>query len=279
MLPTLPRDASDRNRTSPFAFTGNKFEFRAVGSSQAIARPNAYVNVAVAESIDYVATEIEKKLKGGKDLHAAINIVVKEVLADNMKVVWNGDNYTKEWHAEAAKRGLPNLRNTVDAVQSLHDKDIVKLLSTYGVLSEDEVSSRHTIMLENYIKTINIEALTASNIARQQLLPASLKYQHQLAETANATKAAGIKGGGAAEKGLKEVAELTLTLAEAIDELDKTREEADSHGGDHTKHATYYRDEVVPAMLKVREAADALELIVDDQLWPLPKYREMLFVY
>jgi glutamine synthetase len=279
MLPTLPRDASDRNRTSPFAFTGNKFEFRAVGSSQAIARPNSYVNVAVAESIDYVATELEKKLKGGKDLHAAINIVVKEVLADNMKVVWNGDNYTKEWHAEAAKRGLPNLRNTVDAVQSLHDKDIVKLLSTYGVLSEDEVSSRHTIMLENYIKTINIEALTASNIARQQLLPASLKYQHQLAETANATKAAGIKGGGAAEMGLKEVAELTLTLAEAIDVLDKTREEADSHGGDHAKHATYYRDEVVPAMLKVREAADALELIVDDQLWPLPKYREMLFVY
>jgi glutamine synthetase len=279
MLPTLPRDASDRNRTSPFAFTGNKFEFRAVGSSQAIARPNAYVNVAVAESIDYVATELEKKLKGGKDLHAAINIVVKEVLADNMKVVWNGDNYTKEWHAEAAKRGLPNLRNTVDAVHSLHDKDIIKLFSTYGVLSEEEVSSRHTIMLENYIKTINIEALTASNIARQQLLPASLKYQHQLAETANATKAAGIKGGGAAEMGLKEVAELTLTLAEAIDVLDKTREEADSHGGDHAKHATYYRDEVVPAMLKVREAADALELIVDDQLWPLPKYREMLFVY
>jgi glutamine synthetase len=279
MLPTLPRDASDRNRTSPFAFTGNKFEFRAVGSSQAIARPNSYVNVAVAESIDHVATELEKKMKAGKDLHAAINIVVKEVFAENMKVVWNGDGYTKEWHAEAAKRGLPNLRNTVDAVQSLHDKDIVKLFSTYGVLSEEEVSSRHTIMLENYIKTINIEALTASNIARQQLLPAALKYQLQLAETVNATKAAGVKGAGAADKGLKEVAELTAALAEAIDELDKTRAEADEHGGDHSKHATYYRDEIVPAMLKVREAADALELIVDDQLWPLPKYREMLFVY
>jgi glutamine synthetase len=279
MLPTLPRDASDRNRTSPFAFTGNKFEFRAVGSSQAIARPNSYVNVAVAESIDYVATELEKKLKSGKDLHAAINIVVKEVFAENMKVVWNGDGYTKEWHAEAAKRGLPNLRNTVDAVQSLHDKDIIKLFSTYGVLSEDEVASRHVIMLENYIKTINIEALTASNIARQQLLPAALKYQLQLAETVNATKAAGVKGAGAADKSLKEVAELTAALAEAIDELDKSRTEADGHGGDHSKHAAYYRDEIVPAMLKVREAADALELIVDDQLWPLPKYREMLFVY
>jgi len=279
MLPTLPRDASDRNRTSPFAFTGNKFEFRAVGSSQAIARPNSYLNVAVAESIDYVATELEKKLKSGKDLHAAINIVVKDVLAENQRVIWNGDNYTKEWHAEAAKRGLPNLRNTVDAVESLEDKDIIKLLSTYGVLSEEEVSSRHTIMLENYIKTINIEALTASNIARQQLLPASLKYQLQLADTVNATKAAGVKTAAAAEKGLKEVAGLTAALAEAIDELDKTRAEADEHGGDHSKHAKYTRDEVVPAMLKVREAADALELLVDDELWPLPKYREMLFVY
>ncbi|HEV3029621.1 MAG TPA: glutamine synthetase III [Planctomycetota bacterium] len=280
MLPTLPRDASDRNRTSPFAFTGNKFEFRAVGSSQAIARPNAYLNVAVAESIDHVATEIEKKLKGGKDLHAAINVVVKEVLAENQDVVWNGDNYTKEWHTEAAKRGLPNLKNTVDAVNALHDKDIVKMLGAYGVLSEEEVSSRHTVMLENYIKTINIEALTASNIARQQILPASLKYQLQLAETVNATKAAS-KGASAAaaEMGLKEVSELTAALAEAIEDLDKTRAKADGHNGDHSKHAEYYRDEVVPAMLKVRESADALELLVDDQLWPLPKYREMLFVY
>src|SRR6185503_16312690 len=205
-LPTLPRDASDRNRTSPFAFTGNKFEFRAVGSSQAIARPNTFLNSAVAESLDFVATELEKKLKGGKDLHAAINAVVKEVLGANLKVIWNGDNYTKEWHEEAAKRGLPNLKNTVDAVQVMHDKDVVKLLSDYAVLTEEEVSSRHTIMLENYIKTINIEALTASNIARQQILPAALKYQLQLAETATATKAASKKANAsAAEKGLEEV--------------------------------------------------------------------------
>jgi len=277
ILPILPRDASDRNRTSPFAFTGNKFEFRAVGSSQAIARPNSYLNCAVAESLDFVATELEKKLKGGKDLHAAINAVVKEFLAENQRVIWNGDNYTKEWHDEAAKRGLPNLKNTVDAVAVLEDKDVVKLLSEYGVLSEEEVSSRHTIFLENYIKTINIEALTASNIARQQLLPAALKYQLQLAETVNATKAAGVKSGGAAEKGLKEVAELTASLAEAIEELDEQR--GHEAAGDHTKHAKHFRDKVIPAMNKVREAADALELIVDDQLWPLPKYREMLFVY
>ncbi len=279
-LPTLPRDASDRNRTSPFAFTGNKFEFRAVGSSQAIARPNTFLNAAVAESLDFVATELEKKLKGGKDLHGAINAVVKDVLAANLKVIWNGDNYTKEWHAEAEKRGLPNLKNTVDAVQVLHDKDVVKLLSEYGVLSEEEISSRHTIMLENYIKTINIEALTASNIARQQILPAALKYQLQLAETANATKAASKKANAsAAEKGLEEVSALTAALADAVAELDKAREGADSANGDHSKHAKYYRDKVVTAMGKVRDAADALELLVDDQLWPLPKYREMLFVY
>src|SRR5262249_37419862 len=157
----------------------NKFEFRAVGGSQAIARPNTYLNAAVAESLDAVATELEKKIKGGKSLHDAINLVVKETLAANLKVIWNGDNNIKEWHEQAAKRGLPNVKNTVDAVQGLHDKDVVKMLEGYGILSEEEVASRHTIMLENYIKTINIEALTTSAIARQQLLPASLKYQHQ----------------------------------------------------------------------------------------------------
>ncbi|MBV8881075.1 MAG: hypothetical protein JO332_13990 [Planctomycetaceae bacterium] len=276
ILPTLPRDASDRNRTSPFAFTGNKFEFRAVGSSQAIGRPNAYLNTAVAESLDYVATELEKKLKSGKDLHAAINIVVKDVLAENEDVIWNGDGYTQEWQKEAAKRGLPNLKNTIDAVAVLEDKDVVKLLADYGVLSEGETASRHVIMLENYIKTINIEALTASNIARQQLLPAALKYQLQLAETVNASKAAGAKS-AAAEKSLKEVVALTTSLAEAIEELDEQR--AHEASGDHEKHAKHFRDKVIPAMNKVRESADALELIVDDQLWPLPKYREMLFVY
>jgi glutamine synthetase len=278
-VPEVARDNTDRNRTSPFAFTGNKFEFRAVGGSQAIARPNTFLNTIVAESLDYVATELEKKLKGGKDLHAAINTVVKETLAANLKVIWNGDNYTKEWHDEAAKRGLPNLKNTVDAVQVLHEKDVVKMLGDYGVLNEGEVASRHTIMLENYIKTINIEALMSSNIARQQLLPAALKYQLQLAETVNATKAASKKASAAAaEKGLEEVSALTAALQEAVEDLDKVRED-DHANGDHTKHAKHYRDKVVPAMGKVREAADALELLVDDTLWPLPKYREMLFVY
>jgi glutamine synthetase len=279
-LPTLPRDASDRNRTSPFAFTGNKFEFRAVGGSQAIARPNTYLNVAVAESLDYVATELEKKIKGGKDLHAAINTVVKETLAANQKVIWNGDNYIKEWHEEAEKRGLPNLKNTVDAVQVLRDPAVVQMLSKNGVLSDEEVSSRYNIMLENYIKTISIEALTASNIARQQILPAALRYQKDLSETVIGTKnASGKAPAKAAEMELEEVAVLTTKLAEAIRALDKAKDKADSHHGDVSGHAKFYRDEVIPAMTKVREAADGLELVVDDSLWPLPKYREMLFIY
>jgi glutamine synthetase len=278
-LPTLPRDASDRNRTSPFAFTGNKFEFRAVGSSQAIARPNTFLNVAVAESLDHVATELEKKLKGGKDLHEALNAVVRDVLKENQAVIWNGDNYTKEWHQEAAKRGLPNHKNTVDAVDVLHEKDVVKLLAQYGVLSEQETASRHTVMLENYIKTINIEALLTSNIARQQILPSVLKYQGQLAQTVVATKGAGVKDAAAAEGELKEVAALAAKLSDAIGKLDEVRAAADDIHGDHGKHAKHYRDKVVPAMGAVREAADALELIVDDSIWPLPKYREMLFIY
>jgi glutamine synthetase len=279
-LPTLPRDASDRNRTSPFAFTGNKFEFRAVGGSQAIARPNTYLNASVAESLDYVATELEKKISSGKSLHDAINLVVKEVLSANLRVIWNGDNYIKEWHEEAEKRGLPNLKNTVDAVQVLHDKDVVEMLGKYGVLNSEEVSSRHTIMLENYIKTINIEALTASNIARQMLLPAALKYQLHLAETVNATKAASKDADtSAAEASLKKVSGFTSSLYKDLEELDKARDAADTIHGDHVHHAKHYRDKVVAAMGKVREAADALELLVDDQLWPLPKYREMLFVY
>jgi glutamine synthetase len=278
VLPTLPRDASDRNRTSPFAFTGNKFEFRAVGSSQNIARPNTFLNAAVADSLNHVADELLKKTKGGKDLHAAVNAVVKETLAANLRVVWNGDNYTKEWHAEAEKRGLPNLRNTVDAVEVLGDKDVAKLLSGLGILSADEVSSREVILLENYIKTINIEALVTSTMARQQILPGALRFQKEVAEAAVATKAAGIKG-GAADGLLKQVAGLTSELADAIDALDDARNAADDVHGDHAKHAKHYRDKVIPAMAEVRKAADALELVVNDEIWPLPKYREMLFIY
>jgi glutamine synthetase len=271
-LPNLPRDASDRNRTSPFAFTGNKFEFRAVGSSQNIAKPNTFLNLAVAESLDYVAGELEKRIAKKK--------VVQEVLEENSRVVYNGDNYTKEWHAEAEKRGLPNLRNTVDALTVLADKDIVELFKKYKVLTAEEVGARQTIAYEIYCKTINIEALLTATIAKQQILPAALKYQKSVADTIVSTKAA-VKNAStaAAESVLSEIGELTGALANAISALEKVHEKADDHHGDPSAHAKAFRDKVIPAMNEVRAAADALENDVDDLLWPLPKYRELLFVY
>ena len=278
-LPSLPRDASDRNRTSPFAFTGNKFEFRAVGSSQNIARPMAYLNTAVAESLDYVATQIEARMKGGKNLRDALQAVVQETLAENQRIIFNGDNYTREWYMEAEKRGLPNLRNSVDATSVLREPEIVQLFSKYAVLTEEELSSRHTVSLEQYVKTINIEALMTSTIATQTILPAAFKYQHQLAETAARTREAMPGGGTTPNAVLSKVSELAKELWESIAKLDSVRTEADAHHGDVTAHARFYRDRVVPAMEATRLAADALELIVDDTIWPLPKYREMLFVY
>jgi glutamine synthetase len=277
-LPKLPRDTSDRNRTSPFAFTGNKFEFRAVGSSATIARPMAYLNTIVADSVDHLANELEKRMKGGQTLQDAVKVVVQETLAAHQAVIFNGDNYTKEWHVEAERRGLPNLRNSVDAVTVLAQKDVVELFSRYGVFTEEELNARYKVMLEQYVKTINIEALLTSNLALQNILPASLRYQSELAHTVLRTREAGAAVAGA-ESTLKEVAELTTRLKDAADKLDKVRGEADNHHGDGLEHARFYRDRVIPVMDSVRAAADALEGVVDDGHWPLPKYREMLFLY
>jgi glutamine synthetase len=279
-LPTLPRDASDRNRTSPFAFTGNKFEFRAVGSSQNISKPNALLNLITAESLDAVATELEKKLAKKKSLHDAVNEVVQETLEANQKVIWNGDNYTKEWHAEAEKRGLPNNKNTIDALAVLGDKDVSELFKKYKVLTPEEVTARQHIGYEQYVKTINIEALQTAAIAKQQILPAALRYQKEIADAVVASKSAS-KGSStaAAEEVLSELGELTAKLSNAIAALEKAHAKVDEHGGDPGSHAKSYRDKVIPAMNDVRAAADALEGVVADDLWPLPKYRELLFVY
>jgi len=279
-LPTIPRDDSDRNRTSPFAFTGNKFEFRAVGSSQNIAKPNTYLNTIVADALSALSDGIEKLVKGGKSLHDAVQQVVQETLAENQKVLYNGDNYTKEWNQEAEKRGLPNLRNTLDAAAVLVEPETKSLFSRHGVFTEEELQSRHTILLETYIKTLNIEALLTSNLARTMILPAVMKYQGEVAQAIEATRDV-LKGAELRpeEDQLRDLTERAGRLKESIDKLDKVRAEADSHHSDHPGHAKFYRDRVLPAMEEVREHADALELMVDDAAWPLPKYREMLFVY
>lgn len=274
-LPKLPRDAGDRNRTSPFAFTGNKFEFRACGSSQSIAGPNTVLNTIVAESLDYVATKLEAAIKGGKDFNKAVHDLVVEIIKEHKKVIFNGNNYSEEWHKEAEKRGLPNFKNTVDALPFFITKESVDVFTKYKVLTKDEVHSRYEIFLEAYNKAINIEAQLTATIAKTQILPAAIAYQGLVANSINAAKIAGATV-GAQEGLLKELATLISDLDTKITALVKV---ADHHAaGDALAHAKYYRDTVLPAQNAVRAIADKLETIVSDELWPLPTYREMLFI-
>jgi glutamine synthetase len=275
VLPKLPRDAGDRNRTSPFAFTGNKFEFRAVGGSQSIAGPNTVLNTIVAESLDYVATSLEKATQGGKDLNKAIQELLPAIIKESKKVVFNGDNYTEEWHKEAEKRGLPNQRNSVDSLPVIIRKDSVDLFTKYRVYNERELHSRFNILAEGYVKTVTIEGSTMSMMARTMMLPAALRYQGEVAQAVNATKAAGVKTDAQAE--------LLSSLAGTIGEFQKATADLDHalahHAeGDAYAHAKHARDQVLPAMVKLRTLGDKLEGMVADDLWPLPTYREMLFI-
>jgi len=276
VLPKLPRDAGDRNRTSPFAFTGNKFEFRAVGGSQSIGGPNTVLNTIVAESLDYVATYLENAVKAqGKDLNRAIQEVLTAMLKESKKVIFNGDNYTEEWHQEAERRGLPNLKNTVDCLPVITRKDTIDLLTKYKVYSERELQSRLTILSENYVKTVNIEGQLMSLMARTQILPACLRYQAEVAQAVNATKAAGVENGAQVEL-LKSLTKTISDFQSATAALDKSLAH---HGdGDPYAHARSMRDQVLPAMTVVRSAGDKLETMVADDHWPLPTYREMLFI-
>ncbi len=275
-LPTLPRDAGDRNRTSPFAFTGNKFEFRAVGSSQSIAGPQVVLNTIVAESLDEIATHLENAVKGGKKLHDEIQALLSKIVAESKKVIFNGDNYTAAWHAEAEKRGLPNRRNAIDSLPDLISPKSVALFGKYGVLSERELHSRYEILLENYIKTINIEAGLTAQIAIRQILPAALRYQGEVGQSIGALKAAGAEA-PASQKAL--LSELTKTIDELQTSAAKLNSAMEHHaGGDTLSHAKHSRDAIIPAMTAVRAAGDKLEGIVADDLWPLPTYQEMLFI-
>lgn len=279
-LPMLPRDDSDRNRTSPFAFTGNKFEFRAVGSSQSIAWPNTILNAIVADSLDYMATQIEKLTKSGTKLDDAINQVVKETLTENERILFNGDNYSQDWHNEAEKRGLPNLKSTIEALPALVEDDAKKLFAQYGILQEDELVSRYNIMLEGYCKTINVEALLTANIATTMILPAAIEYQNRIATAVVQTKQA-ISGINltSQEAMLRELAEKVNKLRESIELLESLRHKSNDDDSDLAAHAKFYQNKVIPAMNDVRTVSDELEMIVDDSLWPLPKFREMLYIY
>ena len=187
VLPKLPKDAGDRNRTSPFAFTGNKFEFRAVGGSQSIAGPNTVLNTIVAESLDYIATHLDKAVAANKDFNKAVQEVLPAIIKESKKVLFGGDNYAAEWHQEAESRGLPNLRNTVDALPIILRKDSVELFGKYRVYSERELQSRQAILAENYVKTVNVEGRLTSSMARTMILPAAIRYQTEIAQAVAAT--------------------------------------------------------------------------------------------
>ena len=276
-LPPLPKDAGDRNRTSPFAFTGNKFEFRAVGSSQSVAGPIVILNTIVAESLDYVATALEKRTKGNPaKLNAAVQDLLRDMVRECKPVIFNGDNYSSEWHAEANRRGLLNLRNTVDAIAAaMSNSDYEALFEKYGVLTRREFRSRNEIYLERYCKDINTEARLCQRIASQILLPAGHRHQGELASAAAAMLAAGLRRVDTTF--LQRLTDRVAALEKSVDRLEKALAHPGERGGT-LAHARHYRDEIVPAMLEVRNAADALEPVVADDIWPLPTYQEMLFL-
>jgi glutamine synthetase len=272
-LPKLPRDAGDRNRTSPFAFTGNRFEFRAVGSSQSIGDPLTALNTIIADSCDYIATKLETAIAGGKKLNAAIQDVLAEIMKDHGAVCFDGNGYSTEWHQEAEKRGLPNFRTAVDALPVLETKEVIAVFDKYKVLSPRELHARYEIYLEQYVKTVNVEAKLTTKMAKTSIFPAASAYQRELAKTATAVKEAGLTPDTTV---LKQVTDLVGKLQSSIAAL----ETATAHHGaaDVLAEAKHYGTAILPAMLKVREAADALEAIVDDDLWPLPTFQEILFI-
>jgi glutamine synthetase len=265
VLPPMPLHGGDRNRTSPFAFTGNKFEFRALGSNASPAWPNTVLNTIVAESVDELTEKLKTALKGsGATLEKAVTSVVKDVWAANKQIVFDGDGYSEAWHKEAEKRGLANLRTTPDALPWLIDKQTVAAFKKYKVLSKRELESRYEVFTEQYVMNINIEGETAASIGRTMVLPAAVRYLSELRDSGLDELV------GEIEPLVKELHFAQLKLEDA--NLDE------NHPEGAQKEAVYMRDVVIPAMEDVRDVADRLEKLVADDLWPLPKYAEMLFI-
>jgi glutamine synthetase len=262
ILPPLPLHGGDRNRTSPFAFTGNKFEFRTLGSSSSLGLPNTVLNTIAAEAIDEMSDLLEAKVAAGASVDEAVTEIVRDSYTANRRIVFSGDNYTEEWEKEAATRGLENLHSTPDALPWLINPQTVDVMSTYGVLSERELDSRYEVMVEQYATKVNIEAETAALLARTMLLPATVRHLNELLASGR-------------EGLIDEFAPIVADFHKAIVGLEQANEDPGLEGMDL---ALYMRDTVIPAMSGVREIADRLERLVADDLWPLPKYSEVLFI-
>jgi glutamine synthetase len=271
-LPHLPTDPGDRNRTSPFAFTGNRFEFRAPGSGQTINVPMIVLNTIMADSLDYMATALEKAGAEGQDFDSAVQTLLTDIITEHGAVVFNGDGYSENWQIEAAERGLPNLKTTLDAIPELIKPEAIELFERYGVFNSRELHSRYEVRLEQYALTVCVEAKLALEIGSTVVLPAAIRYQTELAQNVATMKAAGL----AADTGLLE--QVSTPIADLMSALAGLKAALAVHSEGSLAEAVQARDELLPAMDAVRAAADTLEGIVADDLWPLPTYQEMLYI-
>jgi len=268
VVPDFSKDNTDRNRTSPFAFTGNKFEFRGVGSSQSIAGPNTILNSILAAEMEEMSEEIKK---GKQPME-----VIREFMKDHRRIIFNGDGYSHEWEIEAEKLGLANHKNTVDAMECLKDKKNIKMLEKLGVYTPIELNSRYEILLENYNKTIRVEALTASKMARNEIYPAAIAYLKDLTSTAVQMKEISVDHTFLVES-IQELSSLLSEMQKRMNDLDQKITNAESCDGEIHDQALLWRDEVFVAMNDLREVADQIETRVDEKYWPMPTYVDLLF--
>lgn len=271
-LPVLPTDPGDRNRTSPFAFTGNRFEFRAPGSGQTVAVPMIILNTIMADSFDHIATLLEQAIADGEEFDTAVQKLLTDIITEHGAVVFNGDGYSDNWQVEAASRGLPNFKTTLDALPALIAPESVELFEKYGVFNERELHSRYEVRLEQYALTIGVEAKLALELASTVVLPAAIRYQTELAHNVATLKAAGIEADMTL---LHQVSEPISALSVALAAL---KAGLSHHSDSALDEAVNARDTLLPAMADVRAASDTLEGLVADDLWPLPTYQEMLYI-
>ena len=272
-LPDFEKDATDRNRTSPFAFTGNKFEFRMVGSADSVSSPNTTLNAIVAEAFCEAADILEK----ADDFDMAVHDLIKKYLTEHQRIIFNGNGYSDEWVAEAERRGLPNIKSMVDAVPTLTTPKAIALFEKFHIFTKAELESREEILYETYSKTINIEALTMLHMAKKQIIPAVIAYTTELATSISSVKDACPVADTSVQEGmLIEISSLLAEMQKAVVTLEKAQEEAFAIP-DPKDNAVAYKDEVVPAMDAVRAPADKLEMLVDKDMWPIPTYGDLMF--
>jgi glutamine synthetase len=278
-IPALMKDNTDRNRTSPFAFTGNKFEVRAVGSSQNTSATLTVLNTIMADTLKNFKTEVDALIEGGKNREVAIMEVLKNFIISSKKICFEGNNYSKEWEDEAAKRGLDNLKTTPIALDALVKKANIDLFERNHIFTSEEMHARHEIELEKYMKKVQIEGRIIGELALNQIIPAAVQYQNELVNSIRGMKEIGsdAKLTSSQKKLAEEISEHINLIVEKVDEMTEKRKDANNIE-DAREKAIAYCNTVKPLFEEIRYHADKLEQIVDDKMWPLPKYRELLFM-